>query len=256
MDEPIRPNKTLHGIYHSRSKNQRLFPALAGALDIAAIPLIFSQRPSTGKQYEMESGMHITGIILAAGTSSRMSSANKLLLPYRNHTVIQEVVTQVSASTVDDILIVTGYERERIDKVLAGYQSSRISTIYNDDFAKGRAESIKRAIGHIAGTSDAALFMVADKPTVDRRLIDRAIERFRRDRPALLYVTTPTGRGHPIIFSKKLFPELLALEGDRVGDDVVAKYANDAIKLTDEMPQIDIDTEDDYRILLKNDPEK
>lgn len=202
-----------------------------------------------------KSDMYITGIILAAGTSSRMGPDNKLLLPYRNHTVIEEVVAQVSASKVDDVLIITGYERERIDEVLAGHLSSRITTVYNDNFAKGRAESIKRAIGLIAGNSDAALFMVADKPTVGCKLINRAIDRFRRDRPPVLYVMTPTGRGHPIIFSKKIFPKLLSLEGDRVGDDLVAEYREDAIEMTDEEPQIDIDTEDDYRILLKNDSE-
>ncbi len=203
----------------------------------------------------MTSPMHITGIILAAGMSSRMGSANKLLLPYRNHTVIEEVVAQVSASKVNQVLVITGYERERINEVLAGHLSSRISIVHNNDFAKGRAESIKRAIGQIAGVSDAALFMVADKPTLGHQLIDRAIDRFRRDRPPLLYVMTPTGRGHPIIFSEKLFPGLLSLKGDRVGDDLVAEYADEAIELTDEIPQIDIDTEDDYRILLKNDSE-
>jgi molybdenum cofactor cytidylyltransferase len=199
--------------------------------------------------------MHITGIILAAGTSSRMGSANKLLLPYRGHTVIEEVLMQLSGSQVDDIVIVTGYERERVEDILADHLSSRIRLAYNDKFAMGRAESIRCAIEHISGKSDAALFMVADKPGVTYHLIDRAIDRFRRERPPILYVMTPNGRGHPIIFSKMLYPELLSLSGDRVGDDLVAKYKGDAVEVTDEKPQIDIDTEDDYRILLQNESE-
>ncbi len=185
-----------------------------------------------------------------------MGSANKLLLPYRNHTVIEEVLTQVSASRVDDIIIVTGYEHERIDEVLAHYLSSRIEIVYNGKFSMGRAESIKCALRHISGNSDAALFLVADKPTVTYRLIDRVIDRYREKRPPILYVMTPSGRGHPIIFSKDLFPELLSLQGDRVGDDLVAKYKADVIEVEDEKPQLDIDTEDDYRILLKNESEK
>jgi molybdenum cofactor cytidylyltransferase len=200
--------------------------------------------------------MHITGVILAAGTSSRMGSANKLLLPFRNHTVIEEVLMQLSDSAVDDIVVVTGYERERLEEAIAHRLSNRITVLYNSKFMSGRAESIRCAVEYISETADAVLFMVADKPTVNHPLIDRAIERFRKDRPSILYVKTPSGRGHPIIFSKDLFPELLSLQGDRVGNDLIARYRNDVVEVWDEKPQIDIDTEEDYRILLKNEQEK
>ena len=42
--------------------------------------------------------MKVTGVILAAGTSSRMRSQNKLLLKYKNHTIIEEVVKNLLAS--------------------------------------------------------------------------------------------------------------------------------------------------------------
>jgi molybdenum cofactor cytidylyltransferase len=93
--------------------------------------------------------------------------------------------------------------------------------------------------------------MVADKPGVRSGLIDRAIAEFKRKSPAILYVKTPAGRGHPIIFSRNLFAELLLLEGDRIGNELVAKHAANAIELPDEAVQIDIDTEEDYRRLIE-----
>ena len=60
--------------------------------------------------------MHITGIILAAGSSSRMGSDNKLLLKYKNHTVIEEVLVNLQNSNIDDIIIVTGYENDKTPK--------------------------------------------------------------------------------------------------------------------------------------------
>ena len=93
--------------------------------------------------------------------------------------------------------------------------------------------------------------MVADKPGVSTALIDRAIERYRQDRPAILYVETPAGRGHPIMFSKALFGDLLSLAGDCVGSDLIAGYKHDLIKLKDDTLQIDIDNEADYKALLK-----
>jgi molybdenum cofactor cytidylyltransferase len=196
--------------------------------------------------------MNITGIILAAGTSSRMGSTNKLLLKYRDHTIIQEVLDQLSNSNVDDILIVTGFESSCIKELLADRITDRVRLIHNENYHLGRAESIKCAIRMIRGKADAALFMVADKPQVTSELINTVIDRFREDRPPMLYVEAPQGRGHPVIFSETVFDDLLMLEGDCVGNELVAKYRDDLITVKDETPQIDIDTDADYHELLEN----
>ncbi len=196
--------------------------------------------------------MKITGIILAAGASSRMGSSNKLLLPYRNHTIIEEVLEQLSKSEVNNILIIIGHDNTRVEKTLAGYRSDRVSFAHNPNYRLGRAESIKWAINLVREKSDAALFMVADKPGVTHVLINKAIDQFRREQPPILYVESPTGRGHPIIFARELFKDLMLLRGDCVGNELVAKYKNGAIVLKDATPQIDIDTEGDYRALLEN----
>ncbi len=197
--------------------------------------------------------MTITGVLLAAGASLRMRTGNKLLLKYRNHTVIEEALARLANSNVDDIIIVTGFERARIERAVKNSLSERIRCIHNRDYRLGRAESIKCAIRHVSGRSDAALFMVADKPTISTSLINRAVERYLSDRPAILYVEHPGGRGHPIIFSKTIFDELLTLQGDLVGNELVAKYADSIVKLKDNTAQIDIDNERDYQILLQSD---
>jgi molybdenum cofactor cytidylyltransferase len=195
--------------------------------------------------------MVITGVILAAGTSSRMGAVNKLLLKYKDRTIIEETLTQMMDSGVDDIVVITGFERTLIEQVLASHTDDRTRFVYNANYRQGRAESIKCAIKAIAGQADAVLFMVADKPGVTSDLIDKAIARFRADRPAILFVETSNGRGHPIIFDKRVFDDLLSLNGDRIGDELVFNYRDDLIRLVDEKPQIDIDSEDDYRILLE-----
>ena len=194
--------------------------------------------------------MKITGVILAAGASSRMGSTNKLLLKYKSHTIIEEVLEQLSHSEVDDILIITGFEKARIEKAVVDQLTDRVTLVHNSNYRLGRAESIKCAVKTVAHRSDAMLFMVGDKPGVTTALIDKAIDRYRKDRPAVLYVETPSGRGHPIIFSKVLYDELLSLQGDRIGDELVAKYEADLVKLKDKTHQMDINNEADYNILL------
>ncbi len=194
--------------------------------------------------------MMMTGVILAAGTSSRMGQ-NKLLLKYRHHTVIEETLRQVVNSLVDSVVVITGHEADRIETVVKKFPYDRITTIHNDQYLLGRAASIKCAIRHLDKQAEAVLFMVADKPEVSTGLIDRAIAGFDQSRPAILYVKTPAGRGHPIIFSHRLFPELLLLNGDCIGKALVAKYAAEAIEIPDRKVQRDIDTPEDYKQLRK-----
>ncbi len=181
-----------------------------------------------------------------------MGTTNKLLLPYGGHTVIEETLAQISNSMVDDTLIVTGHESARIEALLADQLTDRVALICNRRYRLGRAESIKCAVRRIADKTDAALFMVADKPGVTSGLINRAIDQFRKTQTPILYVDTPTGRGHPIIFSSALFDDLLLLKGDKVGDELVSKCEDDVFKLWDEARQIDIDNDADYRMALQD----
>ncbi len=194
--------------------------------------------------------MKIVGAILAAGTSSRMGR-NKLLLPYKGHTVIEEALLQILESDLDEIMVVTGFEKDCIEQLIQKEYKDRIKIVYNENFRLGRAESIKCAVRNVGRQAEAILFMVADKPSVRTNLINGAIAEFKKKLPEILYVKTPAGRGHPIIFSKILFDELLKLNGDMVGDEIIAGYKNGVAELADGEVQADIDTIEDYRILTE-----
>ncbi len=55
---------------------------------------------------------YVAAIVLAAGLSSRMGE-NKLLLPWQKKTIIQQVVDQVAATEIAEIIIVTGRDKKR-----------------------------------------------------------------------------------------------------------------------------------------------
>lgn len=197
--------------------------------------------------------MKISGIILAAGLSTRMAGENKLLLPFRGRTVIEETVANMRQSNLSETVIVTGYQQEAIALALEHMIGSTTRIVFNPDFADGRSGSIKCGLTAIDSSSGAALFMVADKPTVSHQLINRAIDQFQKKQPAILYVETPDGRGHPILFSKKIFDELQSLTGDIVGDDLIKKYKDEVQTIQDDQIQIDIDGIKDYQRLVKTD---
>jgi molybdenum cofactor cytidylyltransferase len=194
--------------------------------------------------------MRISGVLLAAGKSGRMGK-NKLLLPFGKRTVIEESLIQLTESGLDEVLVITGFQHERVRKVIDGKYGDSIKAVYNENYESGRAESIKCAIRNLDPASDAVLFMVADKPSVKSDLIRKAIDEFRKKTPLILYIQTPTGRGHPVIFSRAVFGDFMELGGEPAGNDIIEKYKDSSVIIEDRNPQIDIDTVDDYRRILK-----
>jgi molybdenum cofactor cytidylyltransferase len=172
-------------------------------------------------------------------------SRDKLLLPYGKWTVVEEVLSQISRTGLEDIMVITGYENDKIEDLTKKKFKDRFRIVYNRNYNLGRSESIKRAVENISDSSDALLFMVGDKPTVKCDLINGAIDKFRERSPLILYILTPAGRG--IIFSRELFPELLQLVGDIGSAELIGGHMKDVWELEDDEIQVDIDTEADYR---------
>lgn len=61
--------------------------------------------------------MKIAAIFSAAGSSTRMGADNKLLLRYENATLIEHTFKQLKKSTVDEIVLVTGFDNNKIKKL-------------------------------------------------------------------------------------------------------------------------------------------
>ena len=196
--------------------------------------------------------MNICGVILAAGRSTRMKRGNKLMLDFGSVTVVEQTMLNLAESDITTIMIVIGYEQDRLSSVVKPYMNDRLTFVNNADWSKGRASSIRCAVENAPPDSDALLFLPGDKPMIQSSLVDRSIERFVRERPAILYVKTPTGRGHPIIFDRSLFAELAALDGDLIGNELIEKHREQTIEFEDVSEQPDINTDADYQAALKS----
>jgi molybdenum cofactor cytidylyltransferase len=194
--------------------------------------------------------MKISGVLLAAGKSERMGK-NKMLLPFGKHAVIEESLKNLIDSGPDEIIVVTGFQHEKITALIEPKYWESIRVIHNENYELGRAESIKCALKNIHKDADAVLFVVADKPTVNSLVIKKAMFEFKESNPSILYVQTPSGRGHPVIFSREIFSDLTQLKGEPVGEVIFEKYRDDTVIIYDENPQVDIDTVEDYNNLLR-----
>jgi molybdenum cofactor cytidylyltransferase len=176
---------------------------------------------------------------------------NKLLLPFGNHTVLEETLSRMTASELDEIIVVTGFQENLIRQRIGNFQDNGLKAVHNPNYCDGRSESIKCAVRNIDNNSDAILFMVADKPTVKADLVKKALAEFRKRSPLVLYIRTPAGRGHPVIFSRKIFDDLLSLKSEPAGDSIFEKYRENTVIIEDNDVQPDIDTPEDYDEVLR-----
>ena len=104
---------------------------------------------------------HITAIVLAAGFSSRMGKC-KLDLPFKSHTIIEEVLWQLSKTSVEEVFVVTGHYKNRIDNLLSN--RADISIVHNPNYALGMTSSIQCGIKEAAKNSSGYLICLGDLP--------------------------------------------------------------------------------------------
>src|SRR6476660_1238824 len=87
----------------------------------------------------------ITAIVLAAGSSQRMGHVNKLLLKYKSKTIIETTIENVIAAKLKNIVVVAGYETEKIKEAI---EYLPVEIIYNPNHQKGMTTSIQVGIEH------------------------------------------------------------------------------------------------------------
>jgi molybdenum cofactor cytidylyltransferase len=161
---------------------------------------------------EVEEGHRVAAIVLAAGRSTRMGGPNKLLAEIRGTPIVRIAVEQALASRASPVIVVTGHQRAEVEGALEGLS---VSLAHNPDFAEGLSTSLKAGLAALPDNVDGAIVVLADMPQVDAALIDKLIGAFDPERGSLAVVPTIEGkRGNPVVWSRRFFPALMALEGD------------------------------------------
>ena len=191
----------------------------------------------------------ITAIVLAAGQSRRMGQ-NKLLLPFGSSTVIGTIVGELSACPdVRDIVIVTGYEAERL---AAHLRDQPVRYVFNPAYAQSdMLVSIQSGLRALPSTVEAALIVLGDQPRLKREIVQRVVEAAGPER--LIVPSYQLRRGHPILIPRSLWASILALPPHATLREVIRANADRIhyVNVDDDSVLRDIDTPDDYQAALR-----
>jgi molybdenum cofactor cytidylyltransferase len=184
----------------------------------------------------------VTGLVLAAGGSSRLGQP-KQLLPYGDATLLEHTLATARACEFDQLICVIGGGVTH--QIRATVDLSGAEVLENDQFGEGCSSSIALALDAVDPRSDVLVLLLGDQPGVTPATIDALLEG-RGDAPLAL-CGYDNGRGHPFAFARSMFGELAALHGDkgvwklqdRLGDAVAE------VPIPGPIP-LDVDTWEDY----------
>lgn len=169
----------------------------------------------------------VAGVVLAAGTSSRMGR-NKLFEPLGGTSVLRRAVGTAREAGLDPVLVVVGHQSDRALAELAGL---RCTPVLNAEFARGMNTSVRAGISAVSDDASGAVVMLADMPFVTAAMVRALVERYRVAEAALVVSVYGEVLAPPILYGRPLFGELRALEGDGCGKRVVKAHRAEAIEV-------------------------
>jgi molybdenum cofactor cytidylyltransferase len=181
------------------------------------------------REEPLQPARNIAALVLAAGRSSRMGGPNKLLADIGGRPLVRIIAEEVLASPARPVVVVTGHQRERVEAALAGLP---VTFAHNPQFADGLGTSLKAGIAALPADVDGAIVCLGDMPQVDAALIGRLIGAIDPDKGALVAVPTIDGkRGNPVVWSRRFFPDLMAVEGDVGARHLIGRYAEAVVEV-------------------------
>jgi molybdenum cofactor cytidylyltransferase len=185
----------------------------------------------------------LAAVILSAGASSRMGRP-KALLPFREGTFLEHLIEITCDPHIGVKRVVLGSGAEVI-RTIAKLKPSMV--VLNADWEKGQLSSIRAGLLSLKEIEiDGIILCPIDHPLVSARLVAELVHRFYEDKKAIVLPTYNARRGHPVIFSKALFEELLSAPDDKGARAVVWAHAGDVLE---------VPTDEEGVILNINDPD-
>ena len=193
----------------------------------------------------------IVAVVLSAGESSRMGRP-KALLPIEGQTFIERIVDALKAGGIERIVVVLGFHA---DVLRAQIEHLPVEILVNPDYRLGQLSSLQVAVRHLMLDANCEGMMVhlVDHPYIDPKLVSLMLERFKTLKSAIVVPRYQGKRGHPVIFSRALFNELLSAPLDQGAKIVVHAHRQDTLEIETEDAGItlDIDTPKLYRQHVK-----
>jgi CTP:molybdopterin cytidylyltransferase MocA len=223
--------------------------AEAGLAAAAEVEWLASDRPPL--ELVAAWALPVGGVVLAAGQGSRMGR-NKLILEAGGEPLVQHAIAAAGDGGCHTVVVV--YSDQEVRKVVG--QSA--ICVFNPNAASGMASSLRVGLEAMPEEMAGAVVLLGDQPLVGARTVEMLLEAWRREgaRPAAAAAYPGKPWRPPVVLDRRLWPELMALEGDAGARQVLDRHP----EFVDTVPASgrpdDVDTPEDYANILRLFPGK
>ena len=162
----------------------------------------------------------ITGIVLAAGTSSRFGQT-KQVLELEGKALVQHAIDAAADAGLDEIIVVLGHDAERVGASLQ--LPARARTVLNPRYEDGQSTSLAAGLHAADSASEAAVVLLADQPGIAAGHIRALVDAFEARRPRIVRLRFRDGPG-PALLSREVWDEARAFTGDTGGREIIAAH--------------------------------
>jgi len=191
----------------------------------------------------------VSGVVLAAGASTRMGRP-KQLLPIAGRPLLQHVIDAALASSLDEVIVVLGHRADEIEAALRPGGGVRV--VVNPDFAAGQITSLRCGVAAVDPAARAVAILLGDQPSLCIEAIDAMLAAFaaagagvRAARP--VYPDAGGRPGHPVLLAREIFCELDDLRGDQGARTLFSEFRPGVIEIpVAGEPPPDVDTPEDF----------
>lgn len=170
----------------------------------------------------------------------------KQLLKFSGKTFIECCVDNLLASSIDEVIVVTGHRDEDIRRAVA---DRSVRFIYNENYQTGMSSSVKCGVRSLGRDAQACLIALADQPQISVDVFNRVIREYEKNQPLVVIPTFQGRNGHPVILDLKLREEILSMDCEQGLRQVVHAHASEItrVEISEEAVLIDFDYPEDYQ---------
>lgn len=166
--------------------------------------------------------MKLGAVLLAAGRSERFGG-NKLLADFDGRPMVCQALAAMQCIEAERFAAVVS-----CGQVAELARSGGFDVLENDDPALGQAHSVVIAAEKLQDM-DALLFVAGDQPLLTGESLALLVRRFAESGKGIACLADETHRGNPAVFSRRYFPALLALSGDRGAKGILREHSDDLL---------------------------
>jgi molybdenum cofactor cytidylyltransferase len=167
----------------------------------------------------------------------------KLLLPLRGTPIVRWSVAALRPH-VDEVVVVTGHEGDRVRAALDGVP---VRFAENPAPEAGQGSSIAVGVRALSPGTAAVIVALGDQPDPPADVVPALLAAWRRTGRAIVAPVYRGVQGTPVLFATEVFAELAALTGDMGARGVVGARPERVARVAFDTPMpADVDTPEDF----------